>query len=120
MGLAFGIGIFLGILPGTGAVAAAAVAALLRLNVPVAVAGALLTNPLTVPFIYIGSYLLGSWLLGRWLPAHKIARILVGTAVGNLLLAFGMAIVGYLCARLLGVAAHRARRRIKPSRSEPV
>lgn len=96
LALAFGLGVFLGIIPVTGTIAAAAVAALFRLNLPVMVAGSLLTNPVTAPFVYIGSYLLGHWLLGDWLPAGTIRRILLGTLAGNLVIAVGLGLLGYL------------------------
>ncbi|MBI3615342.1 MAG: DUF2062 domain-containing protein [Candidatus Omnitrophica bacterium] len=95
LALAFGLGVFLGIIPGTGAIAAAVTAALFQLNLPVMVAGALLTNPVTTPFVYIGSYFLGHWLLGDLFPAGKIARILLDTLIGNLILAVALALIGY-------------------------
>ena len=95
LALAFGLGVFLGIIPGTGAIAAAAVAALFRLNLPVMVAGALLTNPVTTPFVYVGSYFLGHWLMGDWLPAGRIPQILLGTLTGNLILAVGLGVLSY-------------------------
>ena len=96
LALAFGLGVFLGIIPGTGAIAAAAVAALFRLNLPIMVAGSLLTNPVTAPFVYIGSFLLGHWLLGDWLPAGNIRRVLLGTLAGNLIIAVTLGLLGYL------------------------
>ena len=36
----------------------------LRANVPIAAAGTLVTNPLTVPAIYYGAYQLGAWATG--------------------------------------------------------
>ena len=96
----------LGILPGTGAVAAAACATILRLNVPVAVAGSLLTNPLTMPFVYLGSYAIGRWVLGAHPFVHVIQNVVVQTLVGGLLLAVALGIAAYLIA--LGLC--RARR----------
>ena len=96
LALAFGLGIFLGVIPGTGAIAAAVVAALFRLNLPVMVAGSLLTNPLTAPFVYVGSFLLGHRLFGHWLPTEKISRILLSTLAGNLILAICLGLIGYL------------------------
>ncbi|MBI1952553.1 MAG: DUF2062 domain-containing protein [Candidatus Omnitrophica bacterium] len=96
LALAFGLGIALGIIPGTGAIVAAGAAAAFKLNLPLMVAGALLTNPLTVPLVYAGSFFLGHWLLGDWLPAGRISSILLGTLTGNLLLAAGMGLAGYL------------------------
>ncbi len=111
LALAFGLGIILGVIPGTGAIAAATCAAILRLNLPLMVAGALLTNPVTVPFVYLGSYLLGEWLLGKWLPAGFLARLAVGTLLGNLILAVGFGFLGYLLALgfIARIRAQRAR-----------
>ena len=96
LALAFGLGVALGIIPGTGAIAAAAVAALFRLNLPVMVAGALLTNPLTTPFVYASSYFLGHWILGNQITSGMITRILLTTIVGNLILAVSLGLIGYL------------------------
>lgn len=96
LALAFGIGVTLGVIPGTGPVAAGLVAALLRLNLPLMVGGALLTNPLTAPFVYAVSFFLGHWILGEWLPDGKWARLLLGTLTGGPVLAIGMGLVGYL------------------------
>jgi len=110
LALAFGMGVLLGILPGTGAVVAAGVATVLRLNLPLAVAGAMVVNPLTAPLVYGGSYFLGRWLLGDRVVEHKIARILLRTLAGNLVMALGLAVVGYLV--VWGLATwHRSRAR---------
>ena len=93
--LSFSLGVALGVIPGTGAIVAAGVATLFRLNLPVMVAGALITNPLTSPFIYAGSYVLGHWLLGEHLPDSKMGKIFLGTLVGNMVLAFVMSLVAY-------------------------
>ena len=64
------IGLFIGLLiPIAQILIAAAVAVVLRVNVPVAVAGTLLTNPLTVPPIYYAAYRLGAWATGVSIPA---------------------------------------------------
>ncbi len=109
LALSFGLGVFLGVIPGTGAIAAAAVAALFRLNLPVMVAGSLLTNPVTAPFVYVGSYLLGHWLLGDWLPAGTIRQVLLGTLAGNLVIAAGLGLTGYLL--VLGIVIFIRNRR---------
>lgn len=95
---AFALGIAIGILPATGAIAAAACAAVLRLNVPIAIAGALMNNPLTTPILYASAYALGQRLLGPWLPEAVGPRILLATAAGCLLLAIGLGLLGYLLA----------------------
>lgn len=109
LALAFGLGVALGILPGTGAIAAAMVAALFRLNLPIMVAGSLLTNPITTPFVYIGSFLIGHWLLGDWLPAGKISRILLSTLTGNLILTLLLGLIGYLVVFAISLALRRRR-----------
>lgn len=63
MGVA--IGLFIGFLiPIAQILLAAAAAVVLRANVPIAAAGTLVTNPLTVPAIYYGAYQLGAWATG--------------------------------------------------------
>ena len=93
---AFGMGVLLGILPGTGAVVAAGLATVLRLNLPLAVAGAMVVNPLTAPLVYGASYFLGRWMLGDRVVEHKITQILLTTLTGNLVMALAMALAGYL------------------------
>ncbi len=66
-GVALGvaIGLFIGFLiPVAQILLAAAVAVVLRANVPIAAAGTLVTNPLTVPAIYYAAYHLGAWATG--------------------------------------------------------
>jgi uncharacterized protein (DUF2062 family) len=110
LALAFGLGVALGILPGTGPIAAGVVAAAFRLNLPVMVAGAFLINPLTAPLVYGGSYLLGHWLLGDWVPSGRIAQILLKTVTGNLILAVGLGFLGYLVTlRVVNVTKSRFR-----------
>lgn len=110
LALAFGLGLALGILPGTGPIAAAVVAAVFRLNLPVMVAGAFLTNPLTAPLVYGGSYFLGHWLLGDLVPSGKIAQILLKTATGNLILAVALGFLGFLITlRVVNVTKFRFR-----------
>ena len=62
------IGLFIGMMPGTGLVAALAVAVVCRLHKPSVAAGALLNNPWTSPFFYYVSYRLGQRLTG--IEAH--------------------------------------------------
>ena len=111
--VAFALGIALGVIPGTGAFVAAGVATVLRLNLPVMVAGALITNPVTSPFIYTGSYALGRWLLGDWLPTSRVGKILLGTVAGNMVLALLMAAAGYL---IIWGLIHRVRVRLRNRR----
>lgn len=62
---AFALGLFIAFVPAPiHLFIAAALALFLRLNIPAAIAGTLLTNPLTAAPIYVSAYLLGSRLLG--------------------------------------------------------
>lgn len=64
------IGLFIGLLiPVAQILLAAVVAVVLRANIPVAAAGTLITNPLTVPPIYYAAYQLGAWATGTATPA---------------------------------------------------
>ena len=96
MAFAFAVGVFIGIVPGTGLIAAAAAAALLRLNVPVVLAGACLTNPLTMPLIYGAGYAIGHRVLGEITGLGRVARLLLHTITGTILLGVVMAVVSYL------------------------
>ena len=64
------IGLFIGLLiPVAQILLAAVVAVVLRANIPIAAAGTLITNPLTVAPIYYAAYKLGSWATGSSAPA---------------------------------------------------
>ncbi len=70
-GVAMGaaIGLFIGFAIPVAQILLAAVAAVyLRINLPVAAAGTLITNPLTVPPIYYVAYHLGAWTTGMPTP----------------------------------------------------
>ena len=96
LALAFSLGILLGVLPGTGALVAAGVATALQMNVPLAVAGALMINPITAPLVYGASFFLGRWMLGDEVAKHLIVRIGLTTIAGNVVLAFALAVAGYI------------------------
>ena len=69
--LAVFIGIFVAFLPIPGQmIAAALLAVLLHCNLPIAVALVWITNPVTMPAIYYGSYKLGAFLLD--VPARAV------------------------------------------------
>lgn len=95
LAFAFSVGILLGVLPGTGTLVAAGLATALRLNLPLAVAGAMMTNPFTAPFVYGGSYFLGRAMLGNAELEQTITRILLTTIAGNVIIAAAMAAIGY-------------------------
>lgn len=114
LAFAFALGILLGVLPGTGAIVAAGVATALRLSVPLAVGGALVTNPLTAPLVYGASYLIGRWLLGDQVAEHVILRIGLTTIAGNAILALVMAVVGYAAVLALATRYQAQKRRHAP------
>ena len=59
------VGLFIGYAIPVAQILLAAVAAVyLRVNLPIAAAGTLITNPLTVPPIYYAAYYLGAWVTG--------------------------------------------------------
>lgn len=59
------VGLFIGFaIPVAQILLAAVAAVILRVNLPVAAAGTLITNPLTVPPIYFAAYHLGAWATG--------------------------------------------------------
>lgn len=96
------IGVFVGITPTiplhTGI--AIALAFIFRASKPAAVIGVWSGNPLTIPFIYYGSYKLGMFLLGktatldmRYLTTHEILHLGVDTTIAMIL---GGVILGIL------------------------
>jgi uncharacterized protein len=112
---AFALGLFVAFVPApVQVVLGASTALLLRLNVPAAVAGTFITNPLTAAPIYVAAYLLGCQLLG--ITAHPIhiemSWVWLTTALlpiwkplllGCVVLGAGTALIGYL---LLGGLWH--------------
>ncbi len=73
-GVAIGLacGVFFGILIPFGQMLVAILAAaLLRGNLFLAAIGTLVTNPLTVPFVYLGAHRLGRWML-TWSPQAEL------------------------------------------------
>lgn len=104
----FAIGVFIGILPGTGLVVALLVAILFRLNKTSIALGALTNNPWTTAFIYAGSYKIGQWILRtktqiawqEFLTWHGFTFKDLGLAmtpflIGGIILAFLCACAGY-------------------------
>ena len=64
----FAVGLFIGMLPFTGLLAALAVAVVCRLHKRAAAAGALVNNPWTTPCFLWASYRIGTWLTGMDRP----------------------------------------------------
>lgn len=64
----FAIGVFIGVLPGTGLAVALIVALIFRLKKTAVALGALTNNPWTTTFVYAGSYKIGRWMLAIQTP----------------------------------------------------
>lgn len=123
---AFSIGLFVCYLPWPGHVLTGAVlAAVLRINVPVAALTTLVSNPLTMGPMYYLAFRLGQWLLGEapaafefrmsfaWL-AERFATIWQPLLLGCLLLGTMLAAIGYVLLDLVWRASiwdYLARRR---------
>src|SRR6267378_2013788 len=116
-------GMFAGLVPGSNPVqfaVAAMLAVAFRVNLPVAVAVTLYTNPLTIGPIYVIAYWIGTLLvpgdsaplshppgfdwsnLGAWLRALFEWALSLGKplAVGLVVLAVGLAVAGYVIVQL--------------------
>ena len=105
----FAIGLFIGMLPGTGLLAALAVAFIGRLHKPSVVLGALVNNPWTTPFFYLVAYQVGKRLTGfepsfTWQGWHSLRdlqwwgealRMVWPTALGTFLIGAVLALLGY-------------------------
>ncbi|HPF59660.1 MAG TPA: DUF2062 domain-containing protein [Candidatus Competibacteraceae bacterium] len=106
---------------------AASAAALLRFNLPVAVAMVWITNPLTIPPIMFACYQFGAWLLGRpsldwafeptldWF-LHKVSDLGWPLLVGSMTTAVVASTLTFVIAHLLWrwhiVNKFRRRRRV--------
>ena len=70
--LGFGLGVFLGILPGTGPIASLFLAILLRLNRASALLGCILTNTWISIVSFVLSIKVGSWIMGlNWIDVQN-------------------------------------------------
>lgn len=105
---AVAVGLFTMYLPPFGQYLIAAVAAaLLRVNLPIAVSLVWITNPLTIPPLFYFSYCLGCALLGQpshaleasfWFDWHSWLSVLYPLALGNLVCGTVLAVLGYAAA----------------------
>ncbi len=134
------VGLFSGLIPGPLQMLTAAILSVaLKVNLPVALATTLYTNPLTIGPLYVLAYLIGRLIIGgnaaplssppevQWshlaASAEAFAQwaLSMGTplAVGLVALALGLALVGYACVQI-GWRAYviRAWRRRRQLRSE--
>ena len=110
---AFSVGLFSAMLPIPFQMAVAAGGAwLARCNLPLAVGLVWVTNPLTMPLIFYANYRLGSWLMkvpareapdrlsAQWV-AERLGDLLPALALGSVVTAVGLALLGNLAIRLL-------------------
>ena len=111
----FAVGLFIGMLPGTGLVAALVVAFICRLHKPAVILGALVNNPWTTPLFYFASYQLGKHITGfeshfAWQGWHSLRdvawwaealRMVWPTALGTCILGAVLALAGYASAYVL-------------------
>ncbi len=108
--LGFGLGVFLGLLPGTGPIAALVLAGLFRVNRASALLGSLLTNTWLSLVTIVLSIKLGSVIMGKnWEDVYAQWRSFLGHFQWRHLLeaafldiaapvALGYLIVGFMCA----------------------
>lgn len=105
------IGAFFGIiLPLGQALLAGAMAIIFRANLPAAVLGTLVSNPLTIAPLYAAAYATGAALLGLplALPAEGLTEVGKPLLLGATLLAMAVAIAAWLMVEVLWrFAAHR-------------
>ncbi len=130
---AFAVGLFVAFIPvPVQMVLAAVVAIFLRVNLPVAIALAWITNPLTAAPIYFFTYKLGAWMLGtephafafeptlHWF-IDKLELIWKPLLLGSLVTGVVSAVVGYFSILLLWrlhiVSKLRDKRRRRASES---
>ncbi|MBL8199369.1 MAG: DUF2062 domain-containing protein [Chromatiales bacterium] len=118
------LGLFIGVLPFVGHMPVAiALGLLLRVNVPVAILGTWLGNPLTYGPIFYLEYRVGAWLLGlpraamgldqsweQWLG--QLASVWKPLWLGAIVTGLALAAIGYL----LGNAAWRITTRLRLQR----
>jgi uncharacterized protein (DUF2062 family) len=102
---AFAVGIFCAFIPVPfQMVIAAAAAILFHVNLPVSVVVVWISNPITMPPLFYGCYLLGAWLLGT--PAQEFSFELSWTWLSESLyyiwqpFLFGCLMAGIICSSL--------------------
>ena len=130
---AFAVGLFMMYMPPFGQALLAAVAAIVfRVNLPISVALVFISNPITIPPMFYGAYLLGALALGQavapfdldfWVEPVNWLTILAPLALGCLLCATACSVLGYFGVRLAWrwhVLRHLARRRARRQAEAPV
>ncbi|MCB1886543.1 MAG: DUF2062 domain-containing protein [Rhodocyclaceae bacterium] len=133
---AVAVGLFCGLVPGPFQMPSAALACvLLRVNLPLALFATLYTNPFTIVPLYLAAFRIGEWILGtghaftpppewgddpfgEWVRQGFDWLLGLGEplALGLLLLASGLAVLGYLGVKLawrVHLVRALARRRLR-------
>jgi uncharacterized protein len=106
------LGLFIGCTPTMGAqfILAAAAAYFLRVNIPLALAGTLITNPVSAPVVYALEYRLGVWIAGTPKPAelqeysgmlYSFARYAKPLWIGSICTGGALAAISYSLVTLL-------------------
>lgn len=98
--LGAGLGVFSGILPGTGPLAAICLAIILRANRAAALLGSLITNTWLSFLIFLPAVKAGSFLLGaQWQQIHGESlrgKVILPAIVGYLIMGFILGAVTYV------------------------
>jgi hypothetical protein len=105
---AFAVGVFVGIMPGTGPAIALIAAFVFRLSKVATVLGSFTTNPWTFAFVYAASYKIGIWILPHGAPVewntlshlnvgwvHELAKVFPVVLTGGAVVGLGMALISY-------------------------
>ena len=134
--IGFGLGVFLGVLPGTGPIAAFFVSVLLRVNRVSAVLGSLLTNTWISLVAFMAAIRVGAFVVRadwqnvraaylqvikdfHWAGLFKVSvlKVLAPIVVGYFVVALCFAVLAYLLVLILVIKAQAKMRaaRIRPS-----
>lgn len=105
--LGFGMGIFLGILPGTGPIASLFCAVLLRLNRASALLGSLIVNTWINFLTFLLAIKIGSVIMGlNWQQVYEesklsILKVIAPLLTGYLVIAACLGVIAYLAALII-------------------
>ncbi len=117
--LGFGLGVFLGILPGTGPLASLFCAVLLRLNRVSALLGSLLVNTWINVVTFLLAIKIGSVIMGlNWQQVYKqsklsIPKVIAPLLIGYLVIAVCLSILAYLIVLIMFALIKRQPQKIK-------
>ncbi|AKS40485.1 hypothetical protein WM2015_94 [Wenzhouxiangella marina] len=123
-----GIGLLVGLTPTVGFQTGMMLAGclLIRGNFPAAFAISWVSNPFTLPPMIYAYHELGEWLFGSWVRAHfegsdATDGALIGlmnTALGTVLIAIPIALIGYFASLGISEVWHRRRHHARAKRRE--